>query len=473
MPESTRPWGAPTSGDGGIEGNRGPVPSPSSGGSRRGDAALFSALFDRRQDEPLLFCTLRRRREVLRSAHGILLLCGGPDPLALGRVVAARVHRGALVLSHADAALQHSAVVLPCPTWGTWQHALAAAAAEAGARGGLAIPRPPVQGLRALRAAYFAALTDAALALALDATGPVVTERDLLIPRMLAGLSAADQQLLLECLRPVLDLPESQRTVFVRTLDALHRYGGTQSGAAAALHVHPNTVRYRMDRIETLTGMRLDDPRDRLRLDLAALLVVLRGDPPERDLLACFARGDKDVAVTDIGDYCGGRTLAAALNGSDELARVLAGMDGEVWAEGDHLVARPQRDHLGQHRRADQRLQLEGLDGLGVDREQRRDGDALTLAAPRLGEAGGTAVAAAGVARLEGVVALATDLADLDGPRQTVSTHAWLSSSRSFAPMSAARRRDHEDNAREGPGVPLGREHGNAVSPPVDILTRP
>jgi hypothetical protein len=230
-----------------------------------------------------------------------------------------------------------------------------------------------------------------------------VGEPDLVVPRMLSALPAADQETVLDPIRPILALPAAQRSAYVRTLDALHRHGGTHAGAAAVLHVHPNTVRYRTDRIEEMTGMRLADPHDRMRLDLAATLVILGGWPPDlhTDLAACF------------------RMRERPRERSDELAGVLAGVDREVGAEGDHLVAGAQGDDLGERRRADQRL-----GGEGVERQCGVDGQALAVPAAGLDQAGRGAVASAGVARLEGVVSLTTDLADLDGAEEAVSSHA-------------------------------------------------
>jgi sugar diacid utilization regulator len=258
------------------------VPPPSSPGGHRARLALFDALLRDRRDEHLVRLALRRRLD-LRVAHGLLLVCGPDcDPTALGRVIAGRASR-AVAVAVPEGTPRHAAVVVPCVTHGMWRHALSVAAPEAAARTGLVIARPPVLGLRALRASYCAAVADAGLAVALDAEGPMVTERELVVPRMLSALPASDQDTLLEPLTPILSLPGPQRSAYVRTLDALHRHGGTQSSAAAVLHVHPNTVRYRIDRIEEMTGLHLDDPRDRLRLDLAAMLVVLRGHPPDRD----------------------------------------------------------------------------------------------------------------------------------------------------------------------------------------------
>jgi hypothetical protein len=277
MSESTRPSGAPNDGGGGIDGSEGPVPPASSGGGRR--ALLESLLLDR-SDQGVLREALRRRAE-LRVPQGPLLVCGRDcDPPALARVLAGRVPRG-LAMPVADGAPRHAVVVVPAPTVALWSHALSVAQTEAAVRNGLVLPRAPVLGLRALRAAYFGALADASLAVALDFAGPLLGDMELVLPRMLAALPAADQATLLAPLQPILSLAAPQRSAYVRTLDALHRRGGTQAGAAAVLHLHPNTVRYRMERIEAMTGMRLDDPRDRLRLDLAAMLVMLRGWPPD------------------------------------------------------------------------------------------------------------------------------------------------------------------------------------------------
>jgi hypothetical protein len=273
MSESTRPQGVAESGDGGSGGGRVPVPPPSSAGA-------LAALFDDLLHERDAACAARLRRHELRVPHGLLLLFGpDTDAAALARRVAGLIPRAAAVLG--DAPPRHAAVVVPAPGPASWRHAVRVARAEAAARTGLLLARPPVLGLRALRAAYFRAVADAGLAVALDLAGPQVTARELLVPRMLAGLDLEGQATLLEPLQPVLGLPGPQRRIYVRTLDALRRHGGTQASAAAALHIHTNTLRYRLDRIEDLTGLHLDVPGERMLLDLAALLVLLRGHPPD------------------------------------------------------------------------------------------------------------------------------------------------------------------------------------------------
>ena len=53
------------------------------------------------------------------------------------------------------------------------------------------------------------------------------------------------------------------------TLDAWLRHRGRTEAVAKALHVHPQTVRYRLARLRELFGARLDDPDARFELELA------------------------------------------------------------------------------------------------------------------------------------------------------------------------------------------------------------
>jgi hypothetical protein len=62
--------------------------------------------------------------------------------------------------------------------------------------------------------------------------------------------------------------PGSQRQL-VETLEALLDSGGVATEAAAKLNVHPQTVRYRIKKLEQLLGSRFTDPRARFGLELA------------------------------------------------------------------------------------------------------------------------------------------------------------------------------------------------------------
>jgi PucR C-terminal helix-turn-helix domain/GGDEF-like domain len=71
-------------------------------------------------------------------------------------------------------------------------------------------------------------------------------------------------------LGPVLDLPDDDRAVTVDTARVWIASAGSTSTAATRLHLHRNTVRYRLRRLEELTNRSLANP-----LDLAELHVAL------------------------------------------------------------------------------------------------------------------------------------------------------------------------------------------------------
>ena len=71
-------------------------------------------------------------------------------------------------------------------------------------------------------------------------------------------------------LGPVLDLPDDDRAVTIDTARVWIASAGSTSTAAAQLHLHRNTVRYRLRRLEELTNRSLAKP-----LDLAELHVAL------------------------------------------------------------------------------------------------------------------------------------------------------------------------------------------------------
>lgn len=65
----------------------------------------------------------------------------------------------------------------------------------------------------------------------------------------------------------------------VATLAAFFEEGGSSTRMARRLHVHPNTIAYRLRRIGDLSPLRLDDQHDRLNAQLALeILPILEGD---------------------------------------------------------------------------------------------------------------------------------------------------------------------------------------------------
>lgn len=84
---------------------------------------------------------------------------------------------------------------------------------------------------------------------------------------------AADERLGAElsdrALRPLAELSPGRRDVLETTLAAWLDLAGDRSAVAARLVVHPQTVSYRMGRLQELLGEQLADPRGRFTLQLA------------------------------------------------------------------------------------------------------------------------------------------------------------------------------------------------------------
>lgn len=91
----------------------------------------------------------------------------------------------------------------------------------------------------------------------------------------LGVLVAAAPHAALDAARAVLgralDLPEDDRDLLLGTFEAWIEARGSAKDAAVALFCHPNTVRYRLRRLETITGRTVEDPSD-----LAELVTATR-----------------------------------------------------------------------------------------------------------------------------------------------------------------------------------------------------
>jgi hypothetical protein len=81
-------------------------------------------------------------------------------------------------------------------------------------------------------------------------------------PALLDALTA-------QVLAPLATVPAGTRARLEETLTVWLSSMGDRQEVARRLHVHPQTVRYRMGRLHALYGATLDDPRTRLRLTLA------------------------------------------------------------------------------------------------------------------------------------------------------------------------------------------------------------
>ncbi|MGH8868975.1 MAG: PucR family transcriptional regulator [Actinomycetes bacterium] len=176
------------------------------------------------------------RLDVLAGVHGdrlIAILGGVDDPVRAARALAGQFGPGAVVV-------------------GPTVPDLMGAADSA---------RSAVAGLRAVAAWP-------------DAPRPVLAD-DLLPERVLAGDEEARRLLVEEVYRPLV----KAGAVLHETVSAYLEQSSSLEAAARLLYVHPNTVRYRLRRVEEVTGLTAGDPRAAYALRVALALGRLRDSP--------------------------------------------------------------------------------------------------------------------------------------------------------------------------------------------------
>jgi hypothetical protein len=194
-------------------------------------------------------------RELLRDELVELLLSDRSDSTAV-RAAAIRagwtMHRRALL-----------GAIVPDPVRPGRRQRLSAALAGTGAVVGHPVPleQLPVS-------VQFAELTARLRAGGILADDPVFVEDhlDALIVHRDAKLLEALRE---QALAPLARLAPTTRERLSETLGAWLRHMGDRQAVAAELHIHPQTVRYRMSQLHAAFGRSLDDPATRTRLTLA------------------------------------------------------------------------------------------------------------------------------------------------------------------------------------------------------------
>ncbi|HKC83639.1 MAG TPA: PucR family transcriptional regulator ligand-binding domain-containing protein [bacterium] len=107
--------------------------------------------------------------------------------------------------------------------------------------------------------------------------GQVVAVPELGLTGLLAAVS--DERLVdysRRHLGPLIEHDRARKGALVSTLRA-YLETGEQQQAAQRLRVHPNTLRYRLDRIREITGLDLEEPETRLNLSVALRVQALLG----------------------------------------------------------------------------------------------------------------------------------------------------------------------------------------------------
>ncbi|MFC4126388.1 PucR family transcriptional regulator [Nocardia rhizosphaerae] len=126
-------------------------------------------------------------------------------------------------------------------------------------------------------AAIPGALTEARLAARSARPGTRTTIRfgSQPLAHLLVTVPEAAQRATRQILGPVLRLPTPERADLLAALDAWYHCHGSTAAAAAELHCHRNTVRYRLRKIRDLTGRDTADPVQSAELHLALRAVTL------------------------------------------------------------------------------------------------------------------------------------------------------------------------------------------------------
>jgi hypothetical protein len=132
--------------------------------------------------------------------------------------------------------------------------------ALAGRSAGLGPTVPPRESHRSLRWAR--------MALALDGGG-LVSAQDHLAALILLGDRELAHALAADRLKPLFELPGPESDRLLETLRAWLDHQRHTPGVADELHVHPQTVRYRVAKLRELLGEALDTPDGRFELQMA------------------------------------------------------------------------------------------------------------------------------------------------------------------------------------------------------------
>lgn len=117
------------------------------------------------------------------------------------------------------------------------------------------------------------------LGLRLGRAGQPVRYEELGVYRLLCTIGDMRQLMgfARDVLGPLLDYDTEHRAELVRTLSVYLHHHGSHKQSARMLHLHTNTVAYRVARIEAISGLDLSDPDDRLVAHVAVKIIESQG----------------------------------------------------------------------------------------------------------------------------------------------------------------------------------------------------
>jgi sugar diacid utilization regulator len=134
-------------------------------------------------------------------------------------------------------------------------------------------------GIAALGTGYEEARAAERLAEGTGSSGRALGFDEVLIDHIVRS-SPAIERALDDTLRPLVEYDRARQTHLIATLGAYVDAGFNVTKSAAALHVHPNSVVYRLRRIKELTAHDVHDPNELLVLILSVRRAALTGNDP-------------------------------------------------------------------------------------------------------------------------------------------------------------------------------------------------
>lgn len=247
-----------------------------------------------------------------REAEKVALEAGLPSALALfthleGRERSPLVSVAADLLAALPTALvgpvraspvPHLPMLLPAPRHGVAEPDAAVLDEVVRAHHGVLTTSDEVRSWAAFPPLYRHSVDDLPVVAALSRSPGLASRADVVLWRMLGALPVEDRlRFVRALLGPVLDLRPDSSTVALTTLECFTRGRRPLKTMAAEAGLHPNSFRYRLDRVQAALSVDLSRGADLLRVELALLFHRLVRD----ELVAWEAGQDRPSGQKDGG----------------------------------------------------------------------------------------------------------------------------------------------------------------------------